>query len=137
MLRAVTPRRLVIWALLATSFAGVVYAFTTSRDEEPLRVRDEAVVRVFPREGDINVRQDAIGVELAFGYTGVIQVDRVEIPEDQLDRIAGINRISYVPGPGKETGPLAPGRHCATTVFWRQSETREQGRTYTWCFTSA
>jgi hypothetical protein len=137
MVRAVTPRRLVIWVLLAASFIGVVFAFTTSRDEEPPRVQDEAVVRVFPQEGDINVRQDAIGVELAFGYTGVIQVDRVEIPEDQLDRIAGINRISYTPGPGKEIGALAPGRHCATTVFWRQSESREQARTYTWCFTSA
>jgi hypothetical protein len=135
--KLLTARRAVISLLLAGCLAMLVYAFTISKDEAVPAVRDSAIVRVFPDDGDINLRQDAIGVELAFGYTGSIRLDRVEIPDDQLDTIPGINRISYTPGAGKEIPALSPGRHCATATFWRDSESRERGRTYTWCFTAA
>lgn len=130
-------RRLVTPVLIVVSLAGIAYAFTTSEDQTPATVRDAAVVRVFPTEGALHVRQDAVGVELAFGYTGVLQIDRTEIPEDQIDHVEGINRLSYTPAPDKEITALSPGRHCATALYWRQQDTREQSRMYTWCFTAA
>ena len=136
--RLLTPRRAVITLLLAVSVGALVLGFQSHQEEsDTVEVRDAAVSRVFPRPGDINVRQDAVGYELAFGYTGVLQIDRVEIPEDQIDRIAGINRVSFTPGAAKELESLTAGRHCATAVFWRDSESRERNRTYTWCFNAA
>ena len=136
--RLLTRRRVVITLLLAVAAGALVVSFQSHEEEsDAIEVRDTAVSRVFPRPGDINVRQDAVGYELVFGYTGVLQIDRVEIPEDQTDRIGGINRVSFTPGAAKEFEALAAGRHCATAVFWRESETRESGRTYTWCFNAA
>jgi hypothetical protein len=69
------------------------------------------------------------------GYTGVIKLDGVEIPEDQLERIDALNQVFYTPGPEKETGALRPGRHTATVEFWQIGKTREEGtRSYTWVF---
>lgn len=137
--RLVTPRRLLITALLAVAAAGVAFAFTSSRDEV-VPARRAGIVRVFPADGTLSLRQDAVGVELAFGYSGVLRLDRVELPDDQLARlnIGQGTRISYTPGEGTETGALSEGRHCASVTFWRTSEGPDTaGPPYTWCFTAS
>jgi hypothetical protein len=75
-----------------------------------------------------------IGVTINSAWTGVLEVDGVEIPEDQVERVVGLNQIFYTPGPGKITGALAPGQHCATAMVWQITETRAQSHPYTWCF---
>ena len=134
----VTPRRVLITMLLAVAVGALVVGFQSHREEaSTIEVRDGAITRVFPNPGDLNVRQDAVGYELAFGWSGVLQLDRVEIPEDQIDHIAGINRVSFTPGAAKEIEAMAAGRHCATAVYWRDSDGRERSRSYSWCFTAA
>lgn len=123
-------------ALVALALAGIVVAFTSSRDEKVPTIRDVAVARVFPNEGDIHVRQDAIGIDLAADYTGILRLDRVEIPEDQLQHFDALNRIQWTPGLG-DNAALDPGRHCATATYWLKTETAQQSRSYTWCFTAA
>ncbi|HUS61366.1 MAG TPA: hypothetical protein VMY34_04155, partial [Acidimicrobiales bacterium] len=112
---------------------GFVYAFTSSVDETQPEPPD-AVKRVFPVPNDLQLRQEAIGYELEDGFTGALRIDATEIPDDQLDRIGGINRISYVASEGKETGRLAPGRHCAVALYWDVDDGREKSSTYRWCF---
>lgn len=130
-----TLRRLVLSLLLAVAAGSLVYAFVSSNDEEVAEL-PTGIVRVFPDDGEVALRQDAIGMDLAFGYEGALQLDRTELPADQVAHIEGINRYSYTPGQGTETGALAEGRHCATAVYWHQSETRDDARTFTWCFTA-
>ena len=133
-----TPRRVVITLLLVVAAGALVVGFQSHREESSgIEVRDGALTRVFPTPGALNVRQDALGYELAFGWSGVLKVDRVEIPEDQIDHIAGINRVSFTPGAAKEIEALPAGRHCATAVYWRDSDGRDLSRSYTWCFTAA
>ena len=124
-------------ALIAVSAGLLFFAFTTSEDEPAPPARDAAIRRVFPEQGTVAIRQDSVGIELAFGYTGVLQIDRTEIPDDQLNRIDGINRLSFTPGDGKEITALAPGRHCATALFWPSGRTRQDARRHSWCFTAA
>ena len=139
--RLVTGRRLLISLLLAVAAGGLVFAFVTSPDQSAIEAdRHPALVRLFPRDGDVNLRQDTVGVELAFGYTAALRLNQVEIPDDQVSRIdvGSGTRFSYTPGPGTETGALDAGRHCATVIFWPTNETRQQaGRSHTWCFTAA
>lgn len=128
----VTARRILISFLLAGAVVGFFYAFTSSVDEsqpEP----PTAVKLVFPVPNDLQLRQDAIGYELADGYAGALRIDDTEIPDDQLDIISGINRISYAPAPDKETGELEPGRHCAVARYWPDDEP-EDDETFRWCF---
>jgi hypothetical protein len=130
----VTPRRAVISVVLAACVVMFAWAFSQSRTTPRVTYRDAAIVAVYPDVGDLDLRQTRIGVQINPAWTGVLQVDGHEIPDDQVERVVGLNQIFYTPGPGKETGALAPGQHCATAVVWRITETRDQSHPYTWCF---
>jgi hypothetical protein len=77
-----------------------------------------------------------VGADLKDDHTGVLFVDGVEIPLDQLRITSGLGQVSFRPGPGKEIERLAPGPHSATIEYWRQDLSRDQGRSFTWQFTA-
>ena len=141
-----TPRRLVISVLLAVAGVALPYAFISSPEPAPPRMLDAAVRRVFPEPGRLEIRQVRVGAELVPGYTGVLQIDGREIPEDQLERpgelgtenapagLAALGVVAFTPGPGKEIEALSPARHCATVVFWQEGTDRDAARRYQWCF---
>ncbi|HET9444012.1 MAG TPA: hypothetical protein VFO65_11855, partial [Acidimicrobiales bacterium] len=109
-----------------------------SKGEEQPPVRRAGLVRFEPAAGTVFVRQGAIAVELGFGYDGELSVNNRPIPDDQVDRIAGINRLSFTPGPGKELEALPEGRNCVSVTFWTTAAGRESaGRPFSWCFTAA
>jgi hypothetical protein len=130
-------RPLIVTALLG--LAGfLLYVGVEAQGEEEPEVRRPGLVRVFPDPGAVALRQDAIGGELAFGYSGRLSIDRHDIPDDQIDTIAGINRLSFSPGVGKEISSLDEGRHCASLLFWLTAEGEGAAdRPFTWCFTAA
>lgn len=131
----ITLRRVVLSVLLAGSFVGLAYGLSSTRDTtKPPVYKDAAVEGTFPKEGDLDLRQSRIGIDLASGYTTALQIDRREIPDDQVEKVIGLDQYFYTPGPGTETGALAPGRHCATAVIWSVGQTREQGHDFVWCF---
>lgn len=130
-------RPLAVCALLGVA-AFLLYAGFDAQAEEEVPVTRAGVGRVFPPAGTVALRQAAIGAELSFGYAGRLMIDRRNIPDDQIDKIGGINRISFTPGAGKEIETLDEGRHCASLTYWRTAEGAESaGRPVTWCFTSA
>jgi hypothetical protein len=135
-----TRARVVVSVILAVAVAGLVWSFTLFRqDTSTPAVKDTAVVSVTPTPGSHVLRQTLIAYQLDAAYTGVIQVDDVEIPDDQLEHTSLTNQIGYVPAADKQTGVLKAGRHCATGEFWPRSVDRAQARTrtYTWCFSVA
>jgi hypothetical protein len=130
-------RPLVVIGLLGVA-AFLLYVGIDAQAEEEVPVRRAGLTRVFPEPGTVALLQDAIGAELAFGYGGRITIDRRVIPDDQMDVIPGINRLSFTPGQGKEIQTLDEGRHCVSLYYWRITEGEDSaGRPYTWCFTSA
>jgi hypothetical protein len=130
-------RPVVITALLGLS-AFLLYAGAQSKSDVKPPVKRAGIGQVFPEPSAVAVRQDAIGADLDFDWSGRLRVDNHDIPDDQLDKIAGINRLSFTPGPEKEIVTLDEGRHCVNLIYWKSAEGEGQGsRTYTWCFTSA
>ncbi|HEX4979530.1 MAG TPA: hypothetical protein VFV35_05650 [Acidimicrobiales bacterium] len=143
--------RALVAGLLLGAGLLLYFAFDTGREEEPA-VRRGAILRVFPQPSTVALRQDAIGADLAFGYSAVLSIDDVRIPEDQVDVVAGINRWSFTPGEGKEIEELAEGRHCASIEYLTPTLTSstlvppgtatstalpERPRVYSWCFNAA
>lgn len=127
---------LVVLVLGVALFALIVGLQSKGEEPEPIRVA--GLVRVFPDPGVVALRQDAFGAELEFGYSGRLTIDRIAIPDDQIDRIAGINRISFMPGPGKEISALDEGRHCASVIFWPTAAGEDgAGPPREWCFIAA
>ena len=129
-------RNIIMSVLVAMAVVGIGYAFSQNEGSGQPVIKDSAVSRIFPEPGDQVLRQDTIFVELHVPYTGVLRIDETEIPEDQLQRIqvGNTTRVAYTPGPGTETGALRPGRHSATAIFWEETKSRREARTFGWNF---
>lgn len=133
----VTVRRVVISIVLAIALVGLGYGFSSGRDEsKPPVFTDSAVEGTFPKEGDLELRQFRIGIDLASGYTAELKLDNVPIPKDQVEVVVGLDQYFYQPGPGTATGALAPGRHCATAIITKLTDPNDQGHPFVWCFQS-
>ena len=130
----ITPRRILISLLLGVAFAGFFYAFTRETDKQQPALRDAAVTHVEPAPGDRVLRQSVIAVDLAAGYTGVLSIDGRRIPEDQTERIIGLNRVAFTPGENKDIKELPPGRHTVTVELWDTTIRDAPHRNYSWNF---
>jgi hypothetical protein len=120
--------------LLGLSAAGLFYAFTRPTDNQQPALRDVAVRHVEPAPGDRVLRQTDVAIDLAAGYTAVLYIDDRRLPEDQLDRIVGLNRVSFTPGEGKDITELSAGHHCAKAELWQITIDDAPHRFYSWCF---
>ena len=119
--------------------AFILYYSLQAMAPEPQQVRTRGIVRVFPEPGTPHhLRQDAVGAELDFGWEGRMEIDRRNIPDDQIDKIPGINRLSFTPGPGKEIEALDGGRHCIDFYYWPAATGPESaGPPRSWCFNAS
>lgn len=133
-------RKIVTGLVVVGALAGFVFAFTLGGDQSPdPRRTNSAVERFIPPEGSpAVVRQAEIGIDLVTGWTGVLLVDGVEIPEDQLRRNEPENQVFFQPGEGDVVEALAPGTHTITALIWRlENETRDDARSVSWRFRAA
>jgi hypothetical protein len=130
----VVLRRILITALLALAAGGFFYAFTRPTEHQQPALKDPVVKHVEPAPGDRALRQTEILADLDPTYTGALTIDDRPIPDDQLQRIAGLNRVSFTPGEGKEITKLDAGRHCAVVEFWPTSSPDTPHRRFPWCF---
>ena len=130
----VTLRRVVISVLIAVGVGGLILAFSEGKSEPPT-VTVAGVESVSPQPNTLALRQDRVIADLQTGFDGVLQIDGIEIPDDQLQRTIELGIVSFAPGPEKEFDELAPGRHRARVIFWPVSEGRgEENRTFEWFF---
>jgi len=112
-----------LMAVLSLLVAAVLSADTDTPDErDPLPAE---VLSVFPEPDTLSRPQQGISVTLRPGLTGVIQVDGIEIPEDQLTRPSE-SSMSFQPGPDREFGRFETGPHTVTIVYWPTIRTREE-----------
>jgi hypothetical protein len=133
-----SPLRKIGIALLLVLAVGILW-FGASKTAAPpdAKLIDAAVQVLDPPSGSPSVpRQQPISVVLVPGWTGVLVVNGIEIPEDQLLFDAGQpNQFSFQPGAGKVIEQLPPGTVVARAVIWRVLETRETGaHSFTWTF---
>ena len=89
---------------------------------------------MYPTEGDFDVRQARIGAYLSPGYTGSLELDGVEVPEEDLHRVAALYQVELAPPKGSDLAQLKPGRHCATIRFWPIGQSPQGARSEQWCF---
>jgi hypothetical protein len=133
----ITSRRVVAFLILVVAAAGFFFAGTQRRAETPVSVRDRAVERLIPADGSpVAVRQAPIGIDLTPGYRGILIINGLEIPEDELDRNDPLSQVMFQPGAGKSIEELPPGPVTVTAVIWNpiDGETRDEGRTVRWSF---
>lgn len=132
--RLLTPRRVVSSVLLAVAFVGIYTAFVLHDDSPNPKLRPSAVRAVSPDPGSLQLRQTEIFAELQPQYRGTLAVNGTVIPDDQVEVIDGLNRISFTPGEGRELERLPPGRTCAVVSFEQVTDPEIDPGSFRWCF---
>jgi hypothetical protein len=91
-----------------------------------------------PQRGELTGLVDDVTVDLQDQYTGVLELDGREIPEDQLDRIPQLGVVSFRPGPGKEFTRLLTGENTVVVRYWPRTDPRPANPfTFSWRFRAA
>jgi hypothetical protein len=133
-------RRLLTILVVLAALVGVVYAFTLVETDDGTNdvatTGDSPVEQLIPPRDSEILRQEAVGVDLRPGWTGVLQVNGTEIPEDEVDDadLASTGVLTYTVGDGKTVEQFEAGQNCVTAVVWRVEESRADSRDISWCF---
>jgi hypothetical protein len=125
--RPKNPGRVAIVAggsLLAVNLA--VFAALSQDTSTPREDRPEAIEQLFPAENAQARPQDAIVVDLADDLQGVIYIDDVRIPEDQLEGDASLGQVIFRPGDDQQFEELPDGVHNIVVEYWSRTKTLEQ-----------
>jgi len=126
-------RRIVISVVAAIAIVGIWWAFQSSDTKAPVQIA--GIESVSPTPGDLDLRQVELSADLAAGYTGILFLDGVEIPADDIQRVEATNKIALHAQPDSPYRELSPGHHCATVEYWQITQGRSQANQYRWCFT--
>jgi hypothetical protein len=130
-------RRVVIGLLLVVVVGLFVVAGRNGAEERPAASVSAAVEYFIPASGSPSVlRQAEVGVDLATGWFGVLVINGVEIPEDQLRRVDPLSQVFFTPGEGRELERFPAGTVQAEALIWRpvDGETRDDARRVRWSF---
>ena len=129
-------RKIGVGLALVAALAAFVYAFSLGKGTTDEVATTGSVEVLVPRQGAQVLRQSEIGIDLAPEWTGVLQINGIEIPEDQLRRVPAQNQVFFTPGSGKEIEELPAGVVQAVAVIWRPvaGETRDDADTVRWTF---
>ena len=126
-------KRLIMGVLAALAIGGIVFTFSGPR--RTVAGRPAAVENVTPSGGDLDLRQVTLSADLAPGYEGYLILDRIEVPQDDVQWVLALNTLTLKPQPGSDYARLSPGRHCASVVYYPIGGNRSSNTgSYTWCF---
>jgi hypothetical protein len=106
---------------------------TSPQGEKALPVDIQAVS---PEPDQITGLVDTVTVDLADQYTGVLVIDGIEIPEDELDRVVGIQQVSFRPGPDKAISRFRAGENTVVVRYWngRLQDRPAKPYSFSWSF---
>jgi hypothetical protein len=133
------PGRVAIVAvtLLVVANLGIILLNEQDTSQTGPKALPQDIEAVSPLPGELTGLVDTVSVDLADRYTGVLVIDGVEIPEDQLQRVEGIQTVSFRPGPGKEFSQFRAGENTVTVKYWdgRLQDRPANGLySYSWTF---
>jgi hypothetical protein len=127
---------IVLGVALVVLNLGVILLATADTSEKGLRPLPNDIESINPERGELTGLVDTISVDLGDGMTGVLVVDGIEIPEDQLDRVVGLQIVSFRPGPGKEIPRFRAGDNTVVVKYWpgRLQDRPANPFTFGWSF---
>lgn len=128
---------MVLTAAVGTFAVAYVLQSDANEDDGIARTGGTAafVEQLLPAEGSQAVQQATVGIDLAGGWEATLAVDGREVPADQLNVRAALNRVEFTPGEGKVFTALPSGRVCVRATVWETRVGRAEGaRDVSWCF---
>ncbi|MFM7271373.1 MAG: hypothetical protein ACKO2C_07030 [Actinomycetes bacterium] len=137
------PGRFAIVAggLMLVASIGLIAILSADTETRTQRTPNGAVTDVSPEPNTIVPPQAAVVVDLRDELSGTIEIcgptkSCTPIPEDQLERVKALGRLTFQPGPGKEIARYQPGTNTVVVHLERQTDPGVEIDTYQWSFTS-
>lgn len=126
----------VVLAIAIALFGIAIQSFDDGGDDPVLSDDDSSVVEnLIPRRDAQVPQQSNVGIDLVTGWDGVLVVNGVTIPEDQLQITPEIGLIEFTPAEGTAVEELEPGQNCVSATIWKISDGRGVAdRVIPWCF---
>jgi hypothetical protein len=136
------PGRIAVVVIALVVVVNLAFVLGHNTDTSPVSssrgVLPATIESISPQRGELTGLIDDITVDLDDSYTGVLEVDGREIPEDQLDRIEQLGVISFRPGPGKEISRLIAGENTVVVLYWPRTDPRPaKPFRFSWSFRAA
>jgi len=130
------PWRWVIVAVVVIAALNLAIFGLSSSDTSPEgRTLPSTIDSLTPPPGELIRLQDTIGADLRDDLTGVLLLDGVEIPEDQLERVVPLASVTFRPGPDQDLERFEAGEHTLTVLYWEQGKPRPANPdSYSWSF---
>lgn len=110
---------IVLGALLLVVNLGILLLANADTSETSLSPLPNDIESISPERGQLTGLVDTITVDLRDDMTGVLVVDGVEIPEDQLERVVGLQQVIFRPGPDKDVPRFRAGENSVIVKYWR------------------
>jgi hypothetical protein len=120
--------------LMAVVLAAIVALFAVGGPQSSTG-NQPAIEQLIPRPDSKILQQEPVGIDLEAGWDATLLIQGIPIPDDQIQRIPGLNVVQFQPGPGKAIEQLPPGQNCATAVYWQIEDGPANSENHTWCFT--
>jgi hypothetical protein len=111
-------------ALILVLNLGIVLLATSDTTPGGQRALPNDVESISPERGQLTGPIDDVTVDLLDNLTGVLVIDGVEIPEDQLDRVPELGIVSFRPGPGKDITRFRAGDNTVSVLYWPRTKSR-------------
>jgi hypothetical protein len=126
---------IVVAVVLVVINLVVIYVLDGADTQREGRGFPTGVESVNPRPGEIIRPQDGISADLDNTFTGVLQINGIEVPEDQTQRTVNLGILEFRPGPDQDVTVFTPGDYTATVLFWPQGKDRPVNPSaYSWSF---
>lgn len=110
---------IVLGACLLLANLAILILAGTDTSQSNLQPLPNEIQAISPERGELTSLVDTITVDLEDDMTGVLVVDGHEIPEDQLERVVGLQQVSFRPGPGKDISRFRAGPNTVVVKYWR------------------
>jgi hypothetical protein len=130
------PWRWVVVGVVVVVVLNLGVVLLSESDTQPQgRTFPSTIDSVSPGPGELARLQETVTADLRDDLTGVLKIDGVEVPEDQLERIVPLAEVSFRPGPDRDLTRFEPGLHNVAVYYWPQGKERPaKPGVYSWSF---
>jgi hypothetical protein len=80
--------------------------------------RPEQISALSPQEGETQIPQAPVEVDLHTDYTGQLTIDGHLIPQDQITGDPNLGQMIFTPGPNMDFRELPQGANSAVVEYW-------------------
>jgi hypothetical protein len=125
-------------AVLAVLNLGVILVANSDTTPGGKAALPTDIESISPENGALAGLVDDVTVNLRDNLTGVLVIDGVEIPEDQLDRVEELGVITFRPGADKEISRFRAGDNTVVVKYWPRTKPRpDKPASFGWRFRAA